>query len=54
MLAPLSITDVEYQLWRNGIPYVERLMDEMDYDEFSKTHVMPSLSTEVCDREKMY
>ena len=26
MLAPLSMTDAKYQLWRNGIPYAKRLM----------------------------
>ena len=26
MLAPLSMTDAKYQLWRNGIPYAKRLV----------------------------
>lgn len=37
VLAPLLITDVEYQLWRNGIPYAQQLMDDLDYEEFSET-----------------
>jgi len=48
MLASLFLTNAEYQLWRNGIPYTERLMDDLDYDEFSETHLMPSLIQEVC------
>ena len=48
MFAPLSIIDVEYQLWRSGIPYADRLVDDINYTEFSKTRLMPSLSAEVC------
>ena len=48
MLAPLSMTDTEYQLWRNDTPYVEWLVDEMGYDEFSETCLMPSLISKVC------
>ena len=47
MLAPLSMTDAEYQLWRSIIPYTEQLMDDLDYDEFSETCLMPSISAEV-------
>ncbi|KAK9998106.1 hypothetical protein SO802_017709 [Lithocarpus litseifolius] len=35
MLAPLSMTNAEYQLWRNGIPYAGRLVNDLDYDEFN-------------------
>ena len=38
----------EYQLWRNNIPYAEWLVDEMGYDEFNETRLMPSLILEVC------
>lgn len=48
VLAPLLITDVEYQLWRNGIPYAQQLMDDLDYEEFSETWLMPSFPIEVC------
>jgi len=48
MLAPLSMTNAEYQLWRSIIPYTEQLMDDLDNDEFSETCLMPSISTEVC------
>ena len=48
MLAPLFMTDVEYQLQRSGIPYAERFVDEMDYNEFNETCLMPSLIAEVC------
>lgn len=48
MLPPFSMTNAEYQLWRNDIPYDERLMDEMGYDEFSKSRLMASLISEVC------
>lgn len=43
MLAPLSRIDFDYQLWRNGIPYVKWLMDEMNFDEFSETCLMPTV-----------
>jgi len=48
MLAPLSMTDAEYQSWRNDIPYAKRLVDDLDYDEFSETRLMPFLIAEVC------
>ena len=44
MLAPLSMTDVEYQLWRSGIPYTQWVSDELDYEEFNDTRLMPSLT----------
>lgn len=48
MLAPLSMTNVKYQLWRSIIPYTERLMDDLDYDEFSETCLMPFLFAKIC------
>ena len=42
MLAPHSMTDAEYNLWGNGIPYAGWLLDGLDYDEFNITHLMPS------------
>ena len=47
MLAPLSMTDVKYQLWRSGIPYTQRVSDELDYGEFNDTHLMPFLTPAV-------
>lgn len=48
MLAPLSMTDAEYQLWRSGIPYTQQVLDELDYGEFNDTRLMPSLTAAVC------
>ena len=42
------MTNPEYQLWRSGIPDADRLVDDIDYAEFSETRLMPSLSAEVC------
>ena len=48
MLALRSITIAEYYLWGLGIPFTERVTDELDYDEFSGTRLMPSLIAAVC------
>ena len=48
MLALLSMTDAEYQLWRNVIPYAQRVTDELDYEEFNDTRLMPFLAPTVC------
>lgn len=48
ILAPFSITDVEYQLWRNDLPYAKRVMDKLDYDEFNDTCLMPSSLLRTC------
>lgn len=48
ILAMLSMTDAEYQLWRNGIPYAERLVGDLDYEEFSEARLMPSFAIGVC------
>ena len=47
VLASYHMTIAEYDLWGSGIPYIERVTNELDYDEFSKTHLMPSLATVV-------
>ncbi|KAL0001407.1 hypothetical protein SO802_015188 [Lithocarpus litseifolius] len=43
MLAPHSMTDAEYIQWGPGIPFIDRVIGESDYEEFSETHLMPSL-----------
>ena len=48
MLALLSMTDAEYQMWKSGIPYAEWLMGDLDYGEFSQTCLMPSFPIGVC------
>jgi len=48
MLTLLSMIDVEYQLWRASIPYAEHFLNDMEYDEFSETCLMPALIQEVC------
>ena len=40
--------DVKYQLWRSGIPYTQWVSNELDYEEFNDTHLMPSLTLAVC------
>ena len=48
MLAPLSMMDAEYRLQRSGIPYTQQVTDELDYEEFNNTHLMPYLPLAVC------
>ena len=48
MLAPYSMTNVEYDLWGPGSPFTKRVMVELKYDEFSGTRLMPSLIATVC------
>ena len=48
MLAPHSMIDVKYNLWGNGISYVEQLLEGFDYEEFNITHLIPSLTVQVC------
>ena len=43
ILAPFSMNDAEYDLWRPGIPYTGRVTDELDYYDFSDTCFMPPL-----------
>ena len=47
MLAPHSMTDAEYNLWKSGIPYAGRLLEGLDYEEFNITCLMPSLIVQV-------
>ena len=46
ILAPHSLTDVEYNLWGSGIPYVGQLLEGLDYEEFNITRLMPSLTVQ--------
>ena len=48
MVAPLSMSDAMYQLWREGIAYAQRLLDDLDYDEFHKDHLMSPFPIGVC------
>ena len=45
MLAPHSMTDVEYNLWGSGIPYAGQLINGLDYEEFNITCLMPFFTT---------
>ena len=47
MLAPHSMTDVEYNSWRNGVPYAEQLLEGLDYEEFNITRLMPSFTAQL-------
>ena len=48
MLTPLSMSDVEYQLWKGGIAYAERPLGDQNYDEFNEGHLMPPIPIKVC------
>ena len=48
MLAPHSMTDVEYNMWGSGISYAEKLLEGLDCEEFNLTRLMPSLIIQVC------
>ena len=48
MLALLSMTNVKYHLWRSGIPYTQWVSDELDYEEFNNTWLMPSFTPAIC------
>lgn len=48
MLGSRSTMNVEYDLWGLGIPFINWVIDELDYDEFSGTCYMPSLTVLVC------
>ena len=47
ILAPYSMIDVEYNSWGSGVPYVEWLLEGLDYEKFNITHLMPSHTTQV-------
>ena len=48
MLAPHSMTDTEYNQWGLGIPSIDRVTDKLNYEDFSGTHLMPSLTVPIC------
>ena len=48
MLAPRSMTNAKYSQWGPGIPFTNQVINESDYEEFSGTHLMPSLTIPVC------
>ena len=41
MLTPRSMMNVEYDQWGLGIPFTNRVTNELDYDKFSGTRLMP-------------
>ena len=43
MLAPHSLTDVEYNSWASSISYVKLLLEGLDHEEFHITCLMTSL-----------
>ena len=47
MLTPHSMTDAECNSWGSGVSYAERLLEELDYEEFNITRLMPSLTFQV-------
>ena len=47
MLAPHSMTDVEYHSWGSIVPYAKWLLKGLDYEEFNITYLMPSLTAQV-------
>ena len=48
MLAPRSMTNAKYDLWGSGIPFTDRVTNELDYDEFGRTRLTPSLTVSIC------
>lgn len=48
MLAPLLMFDAEYQLGKGGIAYAQRLLGDLDYDEFNEGHLMSHFPIGVC------
>lgn len=48
MLAPLSMINAEYALWRPNMAYADWVREELEYTEFNCTCLMPSLLFEVC------
>ena len=44
MLAPRSMTNAKYNLWGLGTPFTNQVTDELVYDEFSRTCLMPFLT----------
>ena len=54
MLAPPSMTDVEYNSWGSDVSYAERLLEGLDYEEFNITRLMPSLTIQVYAQSLFY
>ena len=48
MLAPLLMSDVEYQLWSRGIAYAQWLLGDLDYDEFNEDCLMSHFPIGLC------
>ena len=48
MLTSCSMTDAEYSQRRPGIPFADQVLDESDYEDFSGTRLMPSLTVPIC------
>ena len=44
MLAPHSVTNAKYNLWRSSVSDAERLLKRLDSEEFNITRLMPSLN----------
>ena len=47
ILTPLYMSNAEYALWSPGMANVNRLKEELNYDEFNRTRPMPSLTVKV-------
>ena len=47
ILTPLYMSNAEYALWSLGMANVNRLKEELNYDEFNRTRPMPSLTVKV-------
>jgi len=47
ILAPSSMMDAEYNQWKLGIPFTDRVIDKLDYNEFSEgsPHAFPHRSS---------
>ena len=54
MLAPPSMTDVEYNSWGSDVSYAKQLLEGLDYEEFSITRLMPSLTIQVYAQSLFY
>lgn len=48
MIAPRSMMDVEYDLWGSNVPFTNQAMNELDYNKFNGSCLMPSLIIPVC------
>ena len=48
MLALRSMANAKYDLWGSGIPFTDRVINELDYNEFGRTRLTPSLTVLIC------